>query len=400
VKDARLKSRNFAIVASGTKCLKLMVSKMKIKDSELLAAKTQYKGNAVYKGVVTGGTGNELVFQVLEDANLDTAKFKTFIKENAGLELKPVFQTVTALGQVDDGDEDDGGALETGQKERDYFLESMGPRVAALLDADVQLNINGFFDKRSKFSKQWTDYGKLSIRKPEDISKDEKLRKEIRGDFQELVGLPDKLIKLRNRLVSKFKSDLAEIEEFLKLGRPLLGRLSEKQQGALGAVQKLRKPGATDKWTNAENFQKADKAMETLLEALATARDEMAEEAKSKSTNIQVSFNGKELAADGDFNAKLSALTNKIKNALPQNGHGNISQALNDVILGRGKATTGHSGVLHASAGKSGAAGGCTLFFTRDGSGNVDVVGVGQHKTSTSYQIYNGLGLEGKVLEL
>ena len=70
------------------------------------------------------------------------------------------------------------------------------------------------------------------------------------------------------------------------------------------------------------------------------------------------------------------------------------------LILGRGKATTGHAGVLHASAGKKDAKGGCTLFFTRDEDGNTDIVGVGQHKTSSSYTIYAGRGTFGNVLNL
>lgn len=82
------------------------------------------------------------------------------------------------------------------------------------------------------------------------------------------------------------------------------------------------------------------------------------------------------------------AVIEKIKDALPQNGHGDISQALNDMELGRGKATTGHAGVLHASAGIADAAGGCTLFFVRNEDGSVNLVGVGQHTGSASYQIF------------
>lgn len=106
----------------------------------------------------------------------------------------------------------------------------------------------------------------------------------------------------------------------------------------------------------------------------------------------------------GDEVDDEKALVAKIKQYLPSSGHGNISQALNDVILGRGKATTGHSGVLHASAGPQQKGKGCTLFFKR--SGNIaDVVGVGQHEEVKSgqnpkYMIHYGLGMKGKVLSL
>jgi len=71
-----------------------------------------------------------------------------------------------------------------------------------------------------------------------------------------------------------------------------------------------------------------------------------------------------------------------IKKHLPSDGYGNITQSLNDVMLGRGKSTKGLSGVLHASSGipdeKPGKKSGCTLFFTRKGEVS-EIVGIGQH---------------------
>lgn len=78
----------------------------------------------------------------------------------------------------------------------------------------------------------------------------------------------------------------------------------------------------------------------------------------------------------------------EIKEALPQNGHGNISQALNAMELGRGTATTSHAGVLHASAGVPDAAGGCTLFSMRNEDGSVNLVCVGRHTGSSVSQIF------------
>jgi hypothetical protein len=93
---------------------------------------------------------------------------------------------------------------------------------------------------------------------------------------------------------------------------------------------------------------------------------------------------------DGNHNATETQALAAIKHHLPSGGHGNISQALNDVVLGRGKATP-LSGVLHASAGPQQPGKGCTLFFKR---GTVaEIVGIGQHEEVSSgqkpkYKIY------------
>jgi hypothetical protein len=68
-----------------------------------------------------------------------------------------------------------------------------------------------------------------------------------------------------------------------------------------------------------------------------------------------------------------------IKRHLPSSGHGNISQSLNDVVLGRGKATTGAAGVKHASAGPQQKGKGCTLFFKRSDAA-VELIAIGQHE--------------------
>ena len=71
-----------------------------------------------------------------------------------------------------------------------------------------------------------------------------------------------------------------------------------------------------------------------------------------------------------------------IKRHLPSSGHGNISQSLNDVVLGRGKATTGAAGVKHASAGPQQKGKGCTLFFKREGD-LAELIAIGQHEEVT-----------------
>ena len=97
--------------------------------------------------------------------------------------------------------------------------------------------------------------------------------------------------------------------------------------------------------------------------------------------------------------ADEATMITKIKSKLPADGHGNIKQAWNDVILGRGK-NSGGLGCLHASAGVAAKKkGGCTLFFKRSGN-TVEVLGVGQHEGSSSYHVYAGLGKEGKTVAL
>jgi hypothetical protein len=103
--------------------------------------------------------------------------------------------------------------------------------------------------------------------------------------------------------------------------------------------------------------------------------------------------------------ADENELIDKIKSKLPSNGHGNIKTAMQDLTGGKGKATTGHGSVLHASAGVIGTnSGGCTLFFKRSGI-ELDVVGVGQHKkgpkgSDTTYTIFFGQSTLGKSLTL
>ena len=81
----------------------------------------------------------------------------------------------------------------------------------------------------------------------------------------------------------------------------------------------------------------------------------------------------------GPVAATEAEATTFIKRYLPNSGHGNISQALNDLVLDRGKATSGASGVLHASAGPKQKGKGCTLFFKREGD-TIEIVALGQHE--------------------
>jgi hypothetical protein len=87
----------------------------------------------------------------------------------------------------------------------------------------------------------------------------------------------------------------------------------------------------------------------------------------------------------GQDHASESEAVTFIKRYLPSSGHGNVSQAMNDLTLGRGKSTSGASGVLHASAGPEQKGKGCTLFFKRDGD-TIEIVAIGQHDEVKSGQ--------------
>lgn len=74
----------------------------------------------------------------------------------------------------------------------------------------------------------------------------------------------------------------------------------------------------------------------------------------------------------------------------------NLSQALNDATLGRGKATSTYrfrnQAVLHASAGKA-AVSSVTLFFYRQG-GHEYIFAMGSHKNANTY-VLDGYGQNG-----
>jgi hypothetical protein len=116
LQEAKKKPRNFAIIAKGANVLQVIVDKRPIKDGALMKAKKEFQGNAVVKGVVVGD-GPELTFQVQEETSLSDVKLKKFIVDATGLNLKPRFQVVTDLQEVDDDSLDEGGEGEPAQSE-------------------------------------------------------------------------------------------------------------------------------------------------------------------------------------------------------------------------------------------------------------------------------------------
>lgn len=103
---AKKKPRNFAIITKGANVLKLLVDKKPIKDGTLLKAKKEVSGNAIVKGVVSGA-GAELVFQVVEEPSIAEPKLKKFITDTTRLTLKPRFEVVATVQEVDDDSSDE-----------------------------------------------------------------------------------------------------------------------------------------------------------------------------------------------------------------------------------------------------------------------------------------------------
>ena len=93
----------------------------------------------------------------------------------------------------------------------------------------------------------------------------------------------------------------------------------------------------------------------------------------------------------------------EIKRHLGQGYHRFVSQAVNDMEFGRGKATSGYPGLRHASAGVAGV-GSCSVFYYLDGSGEqLRVVGIGHHVGPAAYRLdyaAGELGAAGRILRI
>ena len=109
LKQARSKPRNFALVAKGTNCLKLIVSRRPIRDNLVVQAKKESGGNKAYRGICVGAGGMDMVFQVAdeEEPSIPLPKFKRFIADRTGLALKPRFETKADTAEIDDDPDGD-----------------------------------------------------------------------------------------------------------------------------------------------------------------------------------------------------------------------------------------------------------------------------------------------------
>lgn len=147
----------------------------------------------------------------------------------------------------------------------------------------------------------------------------------------------------------------------------------QKKYGELLGKLEERANALHENVTTVEDYEKLNEAVKKTVTEVANAQ------ALAKKNK------GPTFTWKGEDDATEAEATTFIKRHLPSSGHGNISQALNDLTLGRGKATSGASGVLHASAGPEQKGKGCTLFFKRDGD-KIEIVAIGQHEEVKSGQ--------------
>ena len=103
------------------------------------------------------------------------------------------------------------------------------------------------------------------------------------------------------------------------------------------------------------------------------------------------------------MNLDADAVEGEIKAHLAPAYHRFVSQAVNDMEFGRGKATKGYPDLLHASAGISGV-GSCSVFFYIDTRQNlIRIVGIGHHLDRETYRLgyaIEELGDSGTILRL
>ena len=92
-------------------------------------------------------------------------------------------------------------------------------------------------------------------------------------------------------------------------------------------------------------------------------------------------------ALDKKLNLDADIVESEIKKYLEQSQHRFVSQAVNDMELGRGKPVSRYPGMLHASAGITGV-GSCTVFYyTKPEKQEIRIVGIGHHLDRETYRL-------------
>ena len=100
---------------------------------------------------------------------------------------------------------------------------------------------------------------------------------------------------------------------------------------------------------------------------------------------------------DGKFGVMSEAqildwLVGKLPHLPSTKFRSNMQSCINDVLIGRGKDTGGRTfdseQILHTSAGKSGQADSCTIFYAKRDNDVAKVVGIGSHTSGSSYDVY------------
>jgi hypothetical protein len=128
LKQARKKPRNFVLLGKGTTVLKLIIDKKPIKSSDVQEAKKATKATSVVSGVVVGD-GADLIFKVVgEEPSFKTAAFKDYLSEQSGLKIKPRFQVVPELEEVNDTGEVESGGSESTESTKQPPGDTSAPR--------------------------------------------------------------------------------------------------------------------------------------------------------------------------------------------------------------------------------------------------------------------------------
>ena len=90
---AKRKPCFFALICSGSKCLKLLVDRRRITPGTAQNARRDVKGQKTYLGRCQGGKGTEMVFQVIKELpTVPVATFRKFLSNTAGVTLTPRFE--------------------------------------------------------------------------------------------------------------------------------------------------------------------------------------------------------------------------------------------------------------------------------------------------------------------
>lgn len=95
LRRARRKPQYFALIARGPNCRKLFVSRRRLPDPAVRAAKKECGGLVVYRGMCFGDGAAYMVFQVSgKEPSIVVMKFRRFIRERTGLNLMPRFEVL------------------------------------------------------------------------------------------------------------------------------------------------------------------------------------------------------------------------------------------------------------------------------------------------------------------
>lgn len=112
LKQARKQPCNFVMLCKGSTVVKLFVERKKIRAKEVKEARTETGASLALTGVVQGDE-NELVFKVVgEEPTVKIISLRDLITEQTALKLKPRFEVVKELEEIDDESEGGEGEAE------------------------------------------------------------------------------------------------------------------------------------------------------------------------------------------------------------------------------------------------------------------------------------------------